>query len=285
MYINKLPNAAASVITVTSTATSLESLIATAASTTFDMDGRMNAIDIHPEDGDIRVLIDGNTPTAANGLLLKGGGFYSLRGVPLTKMLLIRVTGDVSCSVQIGRSDPDESSAAALGANVGSVTVDSEFPAAATLTDAFANPTTTVGGGMGFLWNGATWDRIPGDATDGTLVNLGANNDVTPAVQSNINVAAYAASLVIKASAGTCYEIRGYNSLASAQWIQVHDASSLPADTAVPEDIIYVGANQNFSITYPQGKAFETGIVACNSSTGPTKTIGAADCWFSAEFN
>jgi hypothetical protein len=29
------------------------------------------------------------------------------------------------------------------------------------------------------LWDGATWDRALGNATDGALVNLGANNDVT----------------------------------------------------------------------------------------------------------
>jgi len=182
-----------------------------------------------------------------------------------------------------------------------SVTVESEFPAAAALTDDFANPTTTNVAAMGMAWDGATWDRMPGNATDGLKVNLGADNDVTlatlpagtnligevdtkPIEPLNVNTSAYASSLVVKASAGTANEIRGHNSLASAQFIQIHDASSLPADSAVPEDIILAAANSSFSITYPQGKAFATGIVACNSSTGPTKTIGAADCWFSAEF-
>ena len=32
---------------------------------------------------------------------------------------------------------------------------------------------------LGQLWTGAAWARMPGDATDGILVNLGANNDVT----------------------------------------------------------------------------------------------------------
>jgi hypothetical protein len=33
--------------------------------------------------------------------------------------------------------------------------------------------------GLNYIYNGTTFDRQPGDATNGTLVNLGANNDVT----------------------------------------------------------------------------------------------------------
>jgi hypothetical protein len=74
--------------------------------------------------------------------------------------------------------------------NSGSITVDNggtfavqaavdELPAAAALTDNFANPTTTSVAGMTMLWDGATWDRAPGDTTNGLLVDLGSNNDVT----------------------------------------------------------------------------------------------------------
>ena len=117
--------------------------------------------------------------------------------------------------------------------------------------------------------------------------SLDKTNDivsVSPEDHSNINTTAYAASLVVKASAGKLFEIRGYNSSASAQFIQVHDAASLPADTAVPEEMITVPASSNFNIVFSTGKSFATGIVVCNSSTGPTKTIGSADCWISAEF-
>lgn len=110
MYIHKLPNAAASKLTVTSTATSLYDLITTAAGQANGLDGRLNAIDITVEDNDIRVLFDGNTPTAANGLLLADPILYKFRGVPLTQMKLIRVGGaDVACSVQVGVSAIGES--------------------------------------------------------------------------------------------------------------------------------------------------------------------------------
>lgn len=116
---------------------------------------------------------------------------------------------------------------------------------------------------------------------------LDSTNDsvsILHSTHSNINTSAAAASLVIKASAGRLIEIRGYNSKASAQFIQVHDASSLPADTAVPEETFTVPASSNFYIEFLAHKSFTTGIVVCNSSTMATKTIGSADCWFSADY-
>lgn len=61
----------------------------------------------------------------------------------------------------------------------GTVTVDTELPAAAALSDNFANPTAPAVGAFAMLWDGATWDRAPGSAAAGLLVDLGANNDVT----------------------------------------------------------------------------------------------------------
>jgi hypothetical protein len=61
----------------------------------------------------------------------------------------------------------------------GTVTVDSELPSAAALADNTANPTTTSVGAFPHWFDGTTWDRALGNATDGLLVNLGSNNDVT----------------------------------------------------------------------------------------------------------
>lgn len=60
-----------------------------------------------------------------------------------------------------------------------SVTVDSEFPTAAAITDNFDNPTTTSVMAMGMVYDGSKWDRALGDSTNGLLVNLGSNNDVS----------------------------------------------------------------------------------------------------------
>lgn len=59
----------------------------------------------------------------------------------------------------------------------GTVTVDSELPAAAALTDGFANPTVPGVGAFGMVWDGSTWDRMPGTAEAGVLVQGGAAND------------------------------------------------------------------------------------------------------------
>lgn len=117
------------------------------------------------------------------------------------------------------------------------------------------------------------------------MATIIAPNDSKVTALTNAATAAYAASLVVKATSGILYGVSGYNSKASAQFIQLHDAATLPADTAVPTDVITVPASSNFSIDFGvHGKAFNVGIVISNSSTGPTKTIGAADCWITARF-
>ena len=66
--------------------------------------------------------------------------------------------------------------------------IDTELPAATALADNTANPTAPAVGAFGMVWDGANWDRTPGNQTDGVLVNLGSNNDVT--VTGSVTVSA-----------------------------------------------------------------------------------------------
>lgn len=102
---------------------------------------------------------------------------------------------------------------------------------------------------------------------------------------SNAATTAYAASLIVKSAAGTLVGLSGYNSKTSTQFLQIHDAAALPADAAVPKVVLAVPASSPFSLDFgPRGRAFASGIVICNSSTGPTKTIGSADLWLDAQY-
>ena len=114
-------------------------------------------------------------------------------------------------------------------------------------------------------------------------MQLAVPENITFAPDNNPSVA-YEASRIIKVGNGILYGISGYNS-GAAQFLQLHDSATLPADTAVPALPISIPAAGNFSIDFGMyGMKFGAGIVVCNSTTGPTKTIGAANCWFSPRF-
>lgn len=118
MFSKKLANANASVIAVTSSAATLLALLDTAAGSANSLETRNDAVDLIIEDGDVRMLMDGNTPTATKGILLKQGGIYSFRHVALNLIKLISVSGtNVAVGVQIGESPEDENSFAFMGSN------------------------------------------------------------------------------------------------------------------------------------------------------------------------
>lgn len=66
----------------------------------------------------------------------------------------------------------------------GTVTVDSELPAAAALADATTNPTAPSVGAMGHVFNGTTWDRARGSTTGTQIIGGIAHNTANSAANN-----------------------------------------------------------------------------------------------------
>lgn len=133
--------------------------------------------------------------------------------------------------------------------------------------------------------SGTTGDYEPLQTDSGGRLRTLAKRDPADAL-SLVHMAALAASQVVKGSAGTLHSIVGFVASGEAGWIQVHDATSAPADTAVPELSYYVGAAtdpQAVNIPLP-GHVCAAGITLVWSTTGPTKTAGAAKMMVAAYY-
>jgi len=94
-----------------------------------------------------------------------------------------------------------------------------------------------------------------------------------------------AASAIVKATPGVLHTIQITNNAAFAQYVQLHDSATLPANGATPIVSVYLQPGGTYFGDWPVfGKSFAAGIVWCNSSSQATKTIGAADCSASGTF-
>lgn len=101
---------------------------------------------------------------------------------------------------------------------------------------------------------------------------------------SNVQALA-AASGVIKAAAGKLYGVTLTNDNAAMRYIQFFNLAAVPADGVAPLFAIKLGIGETRQLDFSMmGKYFATGICWCNSTTGATKTIGAADTYLEARF-
>lgn len=274
---------------------------------------------VEPNVGDTFFLLDETTPrVAADGSMV-----IDLTSTDLaTETTLLSIDSDTSNisarSTEIASAYNTQTAnvSASRGALVGGIAANSLFYKFLVDTDghqqidvltspeAVAQGSTTSGQ-VGSLIQGAvttaapsysTGQTSPFSLTTGGALRTQIDNSPTvltrpsPTSSSSSAMAtaestAYATNLVVKASAGRLYAISGYNSHTSDQFIQIHNTSSLPADASVPKRIIRVYADSNFYIDFGDyGLYCSTGITLCNSTTGPTKTIGAANVWFQADY-
>lgn len=89
---------------------------------------------------------------------------------------------------------------------------------------------------------------------------------------------------IVKTGDGWLYGFTVTSTKASAQFILIFDAPSLPADGAVPLIGKAAAAGDATGAEYFQPRRFESGLVICNSSTQGSKTIGSADCLFDVQY-
>jgi hypothetical protein len=250
MFIEKFQSAAGSKIAVTSTATNLFSLINTAQGTTLANAGfstGVNALIIQPEDGDIRVLFNDLDPTAANGFLIPSGAIATLCNVPLKSLKLIRTGGaNVACSIQIGKSDPSESSHIVPS---GGSAVSSVVPGVGATNLGKAEDAAHTSGDTGVMMLAVRKDTIGALAADGdyvpfvqdasgyTKVNpgaaiLGPGNPVIDSYQHRaINLTTGADQLLVSSAAGKQIWVYGYGltvGTAAGQSVSLQDEDDTP---------------------------------------------------------
>lgn len=266
MYYLPAQNAAASKITVTATATLLYDLINTAGSTALPRAGYpvdTNSLEIRLESGgSVRVFFEGNTPTSTNGWLLQEGETWRFCGTNLDKLRLIRVTNNVTCSVQLGKADRSESGVYMIAG-----------------TNGFDVNITELGGNAIDLNTG-----VVGLGTQRVTL---ATDVLLPAYVARTNSVSTTAQAgrVVKASSGNLRAVSMTNANASTRFLQVHNATSEPIDGSVPIASIAVPSGTTQSIDYGlDGRTMSIGIYVCASSTQNTKTIAGSDHLFDAQY-
>jgi len=107
----------------------------------------------------------------------------------------------------------------------------------------------------------------------------------SPDRPANTHSNAYEAIHQVKSGQTLLYGFTAYNSNAAAQFIQLFDRETTPATGAVPAAVFTVAGASNLGAAWtPVPRLFLVGCWIANSSTGPTYTAGAADCFFDVQY-
>jgi hypothetical protein len=89
----------------------------------------------------------------------------------------------------------------------------------------------------------------------------------------------------VLAGQGKLLGISGLNTKVAAQFILVFDKATPVANGDVPVFVMTAAASSNFGVFWGDiGRWFTRGVQLANSSTAATLTLGAADCWFDAQY-
>lgn len=130
---------------------------------------------------------------------------------------------------------------------------------------------------------------VPDQSFAFVLLDAGARIVVSPSSSGApivaFNSGADVTNLVVKAAPGVLHSVFGANNAAALRYVHIFNLVALPANGTAPGFTpIIVPPATNFSVVFPRGRTFATGIVIASSSTYATLTITlAADMWLSGE--
>lgn len=112
-----------------------------------------------------------------------------------------------------------------------------------------------------------------------------AHGETAAPLPLNSTSKAYENARAVLSGAGRVYGFTVYSSAAAAQFILVFDRAILPSAGALATVVFKVDATDVLGVTWLPPREFSQGCVIVNSSTAPTLTIGAADCWIDAQYS
>lgn len=119
---------------------------------------------------------------------------------------------------------------------------------------------------------------------DSPLLGWGNPDDDEYLFPLNIHTNGYKTALVVKSGPGRLYGFTAYSSRVSAQFVQIYDASSVPASGSNPAVVFPVAATSFVPAAWLPARCFQTGCVIVNSTTADTYTAGSADTYIDAQY-
>jgi hypothetical protein len=122
-------------------------------------------------------------------------------------------------------------------------------------------------------WLANVWGNLLGGEVD------------APGLPFNSHSNGYEKWRAIKSGAGVLFGFTARSSNVAAQFIQLHDANTIPANGAVPVCVFDIALTATLAVSFIfPGRFFERGIIVATSTTAPTLTLGAADTFFDSQF-
>lgn len=166
------------------------------------------------------------------------------------------VISDPTTPSQIAAVDSSGRLSVALAASAATVTVDTELPAAAALADNASNPTAPAVGAFGMVFDGATWDRMPGNSAGGVFAQGNVASDA--AVSGNPLLGGGRASTAVPSAVSADGDAVALwlNRLGAQKVVLVDDAGDSVMDGANDALRVNVVAGSAAGVTHTDDAAF-----------------------------